>query len=82
MFHVYENWRAEHHKATVHLDSCGHCNYGHGARGGTRVDNGRWHGPFDSLMNAQAAVPGITPAIHRCVALPPNTAAVAARAAR
>ncbi len=70
MYYTCENWRAEGHKATVHVDSCGHCKYGSGVAGGTRPDNGHWHGPFDSLVNAQRAVPGVAPRIHRCVPIP------------
>jgi F-type H+-transporting ATPase subunit beta len=64
---TYENWRARGHKAVVHLGTCRFCNQGQGLSGGTRQDNGKWHGPFDSLEKAKAAVPGIRPTTDRCV---------------
>jgi hypothetical protein len=51
-FFVYENWRAHGQRATVHRGECSYCNDGRGARGGTRPDNGRWHGPFDNFNAA------------------------------
>ena len=48
---VYENDPTN--KAMVHEDSCGFCNYGEGVRGGS-LDNGRWHGPFESGEEASA----------------------------
>jgi hypothetical protein len=57
---VYENWRAHGQRATVHRGDCGHCNDGAGQRGGTRSDNGKWHGPFMTVNDAlrQAALCG------------------------
>lgn len=52
-FWVYENWRAHGRRATVHRAECGHCNNGDGQRGGTRSDNGLWHGPFSSVIEAE-----------------------------
>jgi hypothetical protein len=66
MYYTYENWRARGHKAVVHAGACGFCNHGKGLAGGTRADNGKWHGPFDSLVSAQGAVRGVTPQVHSC----------------
>ena len=51
---VYENWRAQGHKAVVHRATCRHCNNGRGQNGGTDPSNGRWHGPFASAALAEA----------------------------
>ena len=49
-YHVYENWRAGIHKAVIHKAECGNCKNGFGQSGkGTRTDNGKWLGPFDTL---------------------------------
>jgi hypothetical protein len=63
---TYENWRARGHRAMVHAGSCAFCNHGKGLAGGTRADNGKWHGPFDSLTSAKAAVPGVKAQLDRC----------------
>ena len=39
--------------ARVHVDSCRYCNYGKGVRG-RRLDDNRWHGPFESCEGAFA----------------------------
>ncbi len=66
-YYVYENWRAEGRKAVLHVNSCGFCKDGQGLAGGTRSDNGKWHGPFDNVEQAREIVPGIMPVVHRCV---------------
>ena len=70
-FHIYENWRARRHKAIIHRGSCGDCNDGHGKSGGTDSKNGRWHGPFPTLQQAQAVSVGLQNVVdrreHRCV---------------
>ena len=48
---VYENYPTN--KARVHEDSCGFCNYGEGVRVAS-LDNGQWHGPFESGEEAFA----------------------------
>ena len=65
--YTYENWRARGHRAMVHVGRCGCCKDGTGMSGGTRADNGKWHGPFDSVAAAQSAVQGIRAQVHRCV---------------
>lgn len=52
---VYENWRAGPHKAIIHHAVCGFCNGGQGARDGTDLANGGWHGPYDSIAEAKQA---------------------------
>jgi hypothetical protein len=55
-YYVYENWRAGRHKAVIHRSDCGNCKEGTGQSGyGTREDNGKWHGPFDTLEPAITA---------------------------
>ena len=54
-FWVYENWRADGHRATIHTADCSHCKGGVGQSGGTAATNGRWLGPFDNLASADAA---------------------------
>jgi hypothetical protein len=51
-FFIYENWRAHGRRATVHRGECSYCNDGRGVRGGTRPNNGKWHGPFDNFNAA------------------------------
>lgn len=51
-YYVYENWRAGPRKAIIHKGNCRSCNEGDGVRGGTRADNGEWHGPFETLNDA------------------------------
>jgi hypothetical protein len=73
-YYAYENWRAHGHKAVVHEACCAHCNHGAGLTTGTKPQiyrgrlrkNGRWHGPFETLTGAQAAVPGVTARVHTC----------------
>lgn len=66
---VYENWRAQGHKAVVHRSTCAFCNDGAGLSGGTRSDNGRWLGAFEAEEDAKAAATGTggVVSIHRCV---------------
>jgi hypothetical protein len=56
---VYENRRAHGHRTTLHVAACVHCNHGAGQRGGTRPDNGEWHGPFATLAAAEAKAAAI-----------------------
>lgn len=49
---VYENWRVRPDKALVHKETCHCCNNGIGQFGGTRPDNGKWHGPFKTCQTA------------------------------
>ena len=46
---VYENWRADGHKAKIHQSFCGHCSKGLKESSG---ENDKWHGPFSSLEDA------------------------------
>ena len=52
---VYENWVAE-SKAVIHESTCRFCNDGSGTGRNLRGDrNGKWHGAFGSLGEAEAA---------------------------
>lgn len=51
-FWVYENWRADGHKAKVHQSLCGHCSMGLKESSG---ENDKWHGPFLKLDDALQA---------------------------
>lgn len=63
---IYENWRANGHRATVHVASCAHCNAGAGRGGGTDAANGRWHGPFLTGPAATDAAARTVAEIRRC----------------
>jgi hypothetical protein len=68
-YYVYENWTAE-SKAVIHRGTCGNCNDGRGCHEnplGKR--NGVWHGPFNSLEEAQQAATDTGRSVrrHRCV---------------
>jgi hypothetical protein len=65
-YYVYENWRARGHRAMIHIGTCGNCNHGKGKTTGTRADNGKWHGPFQSIGKAKGAIAGLTPSQCRC----------------
>ena len=69
-FYIYENWQAGPHKAVLHLGSCGYCNEGRGRAGGYDPAHAKWHGPFDSLMQArktQEQMNVTTRKVCRCV---------------
>ena len=51
-YYVYENWTVRPKKAIVHSGNCSFCNSGRGIRQSTTGRNGRWHGPFRSLSDA------------------------------
>ena len=51
-FHIYENWRAEGHKARIHRSTCPYCNHGRGIHPEASDRNGRWHGPFHTYQLA------------------------------
>ena len=77
---VYEHQAAE-KKAVVHIGSCGHCNNGYGCQRNRRGEkNGRWLGPFRTLIAAdQAAQATRRPARHhRCAGVPISMAATSA----
>ena len=68
-YFIYENWTAE-YKAVIHIGSCGYCNYGKGCHKNIHGDkNGKWHGPFDSLKEAEQAAyqTGRPVKHHRCI---------------
>jgi hypothetical protein len=66
---VYENWVAE-SKAVIHESTCRFCNDGSGTGRNLRGErNGKWHGAFGSLDEAEAAArqTGRTVRSHGCV---------------
>jgi len=68
-YDVYENWTAE-HKAVIHRGACGNCNEGRGChRNPLGNRKGRWHGPIDSLREAQRAAENTGRPVrqHRCI---------------
>lgn len=70
VFWVYENWIAE-SKAVIHGADCAFCNNGAGAGRNTRgAKNGKWHGPFPSLDDAETAALQTRRPVrrHSCVA--------------
>lgn len=66
IFWVYENWRAHGHRHTIHLADCGFCNHGQGVAGGTRPDNGRWHGSFPALAAASELAVRLGGEVRQC----------------
>ena len=61
-FWAYENWTNA-RKVTLHAGHCGFCKEGRGRSGkGTKPENGRWLGPFESLDAARAAAEALPPA--------------------
>jgi hypothetical protein len=64
-YYTYENWRARGHRATIFIGTCAFCDNGKGQSTGTRSDNGKWHGPFDKLSDAETGVKDLTP--HACL---------------
>jgi len=65
-YHVYENWRAEGHKARIHVSHCPSCNNGEGVHPGSGDDNGRWHGPFKTFQEAFEAAENSGRHISEC----------------
>ena len=62
---VYENWVAR-SKAVVHLGSCPFCNDGAGLGTNVRGErNGKWHGPFQTIDEAQAVAAATNRPTHR-----------------
>ena len=51
-YYVYENWRADGHKAKIHLATCPYCNDGKGIHPGSSNKNGQWHGPYNDFQFA------------------------------
>lgn len=54
-YYVYENWRADGHKAKIHFAHCSYCNHGDSTGRGKSGVNGQWHGPLDSFDDAVEA---------------------------
>jgi hypothetical protein len=68
MYYVYENWRAE-QKAVIHEGACGNCMEGKGCHPNPLGNmNGKWHGPFKTLQEAQVAARATKRTVknHRC----------------
>ncbi len=51
-FWIYENLGGG-RQAVIHEAGCRHCNHGQGMSGGTEAPFSFWHGPFDTLQDAQ-----------------------------
>ena len=65
MFYIYENWQAGPHKAVLHRGSCSFCKDGQGLSGGSDPKHGKWHGPFDTLLNARRSQLGLDVAVRK-----------------
>ena len=63
---IYENWVAEGHKARLHIADCAFCNYGRGIHPGAGAKNGRWLGPFPTLVAALRAAHATEGTVSRC----------------
>lgn len=66
MFWVYENWRARGHGAKIHRAECGFCNNGRGITTGTRPDNGKWHGSFETFEKAREFAKATCAIVSNC----------------
>ncbi len=67
---VYENWVAE-SKAVIHLGSCRFCNEGTGTGRNVRGDqNGKWHGAFGSVDEADVAARRTGRPVRSCRCVP------------
>jgi len=69
---AYENWVANGHRVTVHVDICSFCNCGNGVHGGGRTANGEWHGPYENYDAARDAVAKVDVAIRNCLKCSPR----------
>jgi hypothetical protein len=69
-FYIYENWQAGPHKAVIHLNTCGFCNDGSGVAGGYDPRHAKWHGPFQTIQQAQSTATLLRGVVdcrkHRC----------------
>ena len=68
-YYVYENWRAEGHKARIHFSNCPSCNDGVGVHPDASDENGQWLGPFETFQDAFEAAQrteGQVSACQRC----------------
>lgn len=65
-YYVYENWRAHGHQATLHRGECGSCNHGQGKQLSASTANGRWHGPYKTRVDAEAAARGTGGLVRAC----------------
>jgi F-type H+-transporting ATPase subunit beta len=69
-YYVYEN--RQQRRSRIHDADCGHCQHGQGKHGlGSATVAGRWHGPFETFVDAQQAAARLghqdTRACSRCV---------------
>jgi hypothetical protein len=72
-FYVYENWRAQGHKATIHRSECAFCNRGSGLHPGSSNRNGTWHGPMTSFDEALDVAQGTGANAKTCRSCNPTT---------
>ena len=52
-FYLYESWHNGPHKTVVHDGACVYCNHGEGTSSDDAPDRARWHGPFETLAEAE-----------------------------
>ena len=71
-YHVYENWRAEGHKARIHFSDCPSCNYGKGVHSNAGYTNGKWHGPFQTFQQALQVAQSTGGIVSRCKRCTPH----------
>jgi hypothetical protein len=64
-FYIYENWQAGPHKAVIHRGDCRYCNQGRGRAGEYDPLHAQWHGPFETLAEAEAASAGLPDVLVR-----------------
>ena len=64
---VYENWQIAGGKARIHRGSCSHCNNGEGTHDCPNDGiNGKWHGPFATLQQAEKTAEGTGRPVSKC----------------
>jgi hypothetical protein len=74
-FWFYESWAGANSdprktaRAVIHCADCGYCNHGAGCHGAPAPGRGQWHGPFQTLDDAQLAADATEKPVrqHRCV---------------
>ena len=66
IYHVYENWQAEGHKAKIHFAHCSYCNNGKGIHPGSGDEHGQWLGPFETFQRALDAAENTGGQVSNC----------------
>ncbi len=65
-YHVYENWRAEGHKARIHYSHCSFCKDGKGIHKGASDKHRCWHGRFATFAAALDAAHATGGWVSKC----------------